>query len=93
MTSGLLRISSGVPFASGVPGSPRKCDRKCPSPASYLVLNQQNGGVVMMITQFGNQLVQLFGLFRVEGRRPVRQHQDFWLGHHAAGNLSRRWSP
>ncbi len=41
----------------------------------------------MMIAQLGNQLVQLFGLFRVEARRRFVKHQDLRLGHHAAHDL------
>ncbi|AEW75658.1 hypothetical protein EcWSU1_04230 [Enterobacter ludwigii] len=52
----------------------------------HIMLNQQDGGVVM-IAQFGNQLVQLFGLFRVKPCRRFIEHQDFWLRHHAAHDL------
>ena len=41
----------------------------------------------MMVTQLGDKLVQLFGLFRVQPRRRFIEHQNFRLGHHAAGNL------
>ena len=41
----------------------------------------------MMAAQLDDQFVQLFGLFRVQPRRGLIQHQDFRLGHHTAGNL------
>ena len=41
----------------------------------------------MMIAKLGNQLVQLFGLFRVKARRRFVEHQDLRLGHHAAHDL------
>jgi ABC-type branched-subunit amino acid transport system ATPase component len=50
-------VNQGTPLANGTPEEIR----------NHIVFDKQDGGVVM-VTQLGDKLVQLFGLFRVQPR-------------------------
>ena len=79
--------SPGVPLASGVPVLPANARSEMPSPASYRAQSAGwwccDGCVSSTINSS-----QLFGaLSGLAPRRLGIQHQDFRLGHHAAGDL------